>query len=70
MTTTESEAEKKLCPFSHIGNCCASKCMAWRWIDPYIRYELLDRGTDDSKHKATMVATKVGDRLGYCGLVK
>jgi len=58
MIVTEEQAKKKLCPSSYPdpnvqGDCLASECMAWRWIDP------------DTFQTATGVRPQV--KLGYCG---
>lgn len=56
---SEHETLKKVCclPGSG-GSCClGSRCMAWRWVETYIKNPA---GTSD--------LIRSGDTHGYCGL--
>lgn len=65
---SEEDAKNKLCPvmstsvgvidaasFEYI-TCCASDCMAWRWVETHIK---------DADGNLTVLS---GDTHGYCGL--
>ena len=65
---SETDAKKKLCPAMSTSvrgidaasfewiNCCASECMAWRWVETHIA---------DEHGNLTVMS---GDTHGYCGL--
>jgi hypothetical protein len=68
---TQDDAKTKLCPLSltrldiaHSLPCCASECMAWRWVEVYVPpvWKVGDR------YPSTEAKILASDTDGYCGM--